>query len=253
MAKVTLGLGAAQSIDAGEDGLLFTNFGPATVSYSDSQTVADAPEGTISADASASLYGTVWLYAATRAEVQTALLTAAVGAYSRETIPLTDADFNNFVSENAEEVAGWRIQPGGSSDTGATCELTRIGDLVTWRGRIEWVGPAVADDLTGFSPRSVLSTGVIPAAWLPDDDVLSVANTWDDQVTVGDYGSHFWQFFVHPYDGGRIDVGSLQVTDDFASGSNPANLAPWMGQMTLEGGDGEYAAIFVNISWPVKA
>ncbi len=76
MSQVTVGFGPPVEVVTGEGGATFTNAGPATVSYSDSQNVRDAPEGSLAAAASATLYGTVFLWAATRADVNYVLLSA---------------------------------------------------------------------------------------------------------------------------------------------------------------------------------
>lgn len=68
MASFTVGP-TATSVNLGDDGGVVVNYGPATVSFSDSQDVRESPEGTIAAGASATLTGAQWLYATSRADV----------------------------------------------------------------------------------------------------------------------------------------------------------------------------------------
>lgn len=161
-----------------------------------------------------------------------------------ERLELTDADFNNIASGRGEGIAGWRVQPGGTTGPGSesACSLVRDGNTVTWRGRIEWLAPLVGDDITGFIPDNVLNADVIPADWLPTDDVWSVGNSWRDNATAGDWGSHVMQFVVQPYDGGAIRSGGLQGAD----------RAPHM-LLLLDVATGaeEIAEVHVNIAWPI--
>ncbi len=99
MSQVTVGFGPAVEVVTGAGGATFTNAGPATVSYSDSQNVRDAPEGSLAASASATLYGTVFLWAATRADVNYVLLSApSVGSSRLDLVPApeADVDLNGF-------------------------------------------------------------------------------------------------------------------------------------------------------------
>jgi hypothetical protein len=169
------------------------------------------------------------------------------GGGSYAPIELVDADFNNIESDRGEGIAGWRVQPGGTSGPGleSACSLTRSGAIVSWRGRIEWLAPIAADDTTGFVPDVVLTTGTIPADWLPTDEVWALGNSWRDQVDAGDHGSHLWQFFVVPYSGGSIRCEQQTLG---------ADRAPHMGEMLEEAtGAEEIAEVYVNISWHVAA
>ncbi len=70
MGQVTVGFGPPVEVVTDEvAGAVFMNHGPATVSYSDSQNVRDVAEGSLASGASATLYGSVWLYAPARADV----------------------------------------------------------------------------------------------------------------------------------------------------------------------------------------
>ncbi len=83
MGQVTVGFGPPVEVVTDEvAGAVFTNHGPATVSYSDSQNVRDVAEGSLASGASATLYGSVWLYAAARADVGFVLLAPSVGSGS---------------------------------------------------------------------------------------------------------------------------------------------------------------------------
>ena len=68
MPVITVGYGTPAAVNLGSGGGTVTNYGPATVLYSDSQDLPPA-EGTLTAGQSAFLSGTQFLYAPSRADV----------------------------------------------------------------------------------------------------------------------------------------------------------------------------------------
>lgn len=109
MPSLTLRPGVAQEVLAGSDGSTFTNYGPATVSYSDSPTAGESPEGSLEADESATLYGQVWLFAESRADVAYVPAVPDESAALEDVRPYTvQADWSDF-----DQGAGWWVDAQG--------------------------------------------------------------------------------------------------------------------------------------------
>ncbi len=172
MGQVTVGFGPPVEVVTDEvAGAVFTNHGPATVSYSDSQNVRDVEEGSLASGASATLYGSVWLDAASRADVAYRLLVPSVESGSGAILPWATA---------TAYVQGEPVTNGGHTYTANdahTSGATFAGDLAA-----HWtLLPLTASDV-GAQPVDSDLTALAAIAPSNDDLVQRKAGAWTNRT-----------------------------------------------------------------------